>query len=193
LFIKIYASKDFNPVDSFKSQAMNPRKWLECAENMEAAIALLRPPLAEYCQRFSSDFTNDFYQVAFTARKLIGPFCLLSGYALECIFKGIIVGKGYQCIDKDNVIKFKNHNLLELAKQAGITPGSFIEEYTLKELTKQTVWKGRYPTAMKWNKQYTKEINGKVEDHSVTNFDIDIIDSLYAKSKEVLVKLLMRC
>ena len=177
--VRVLLSKNFKPEDSFKSKAMNPSKWLESAENLEAAIALVRPTLVECYRKFPSD---DYFQAA----KLIGPYYLLTGYALECLFKGIIICKGYQCVDAKRGIKFKGHNLVDLAKEAGIITGTYAEKYMLEELTRQTTWKGRYPTAIKWDKEYTNR-DGKIEHHGITPFNVELVDGLYSKAKGVLI------
>jgi hypothetical protein len=69
----------------------------------------------------------------------------LFGYALENIFKGILVSKQPTLVKADRLSdKLKEHNLLKLAAAAGIAL-SEKEKRILGWLTEVTIWKARYP------------------------------------------------
>lgn len=72
------------------------------------------------------------------------PAFSLFGYALENIFKGLLVSKEPTLVKADKLSdKLKEHNLLSLAAAAGITL-SDREKRILGWVTEVTIWKARY-------------------------------------------------
>jgi len=79
-------------------------------------------------------------------------YYMLIGFALENYYKGAILAK----LIKNSQIStngelessLKTHDLVNLAKQAGITIEK-TQESQLKHITEFTIWKGRYPLPIK--------------------------------------------
>lgn len=70
---------------------------------------------------------------------------MLAGMSLECLLKAVIVGEVPESNQKIELPRtLKTHNLLSLAKDAGIAV-SDDEEHCLRILTDHVVWAGRYP------------------------------------------------
>jgi hypothetical protein len=73
----------------------------------------------------------------------------LYGTALENVFKALIISNNRSLIGAHKLsAKVKSHNLVELAKAAGIAVPSR-EQYLLKWVSEVVIWKGRYPVPTK--------------------------------------------
>lgn len=89
--------------------------------------------------------------------QLWGPYYMLSGMAIECLAKGLIIANG-AFINKvsdffGKEIKASSHDLTPLVKLAGISI-SPQESRVLKALTENIEWVARYPAATGWEKAY---------------------------------------
>ncbi|MBU8875745.1 hypothetical protein KQ910_18370 [Reyranella sp. MMS21-HV4-11] len=81
------------------------------------------------------------------------PACLLYDYALESLFKGIVVAKDPSMIHDLKLAVPTTHALVALSKEADFSITS-TDEDNLDRLTVITTWSGRYPVArdiQKWH------------------------------------------
>jgi len=169
-----------------------PLSWFWSSEELETAAAILKEKVEDY---YNSQSRNPIGEA------VMGPYYLLTGFAMECLIKGIIVANGERVL-KNGKIKFvdgkdgkkvSQHNLIALADKAGITYNSD-ERQILKLLTESIEWAGRYPAPMRWDQEYKQlepgHYSGSTMEcltESYSNHDIPIIDKLYCRVKGILV------
>lgn len=127
------------PVIPFKHLAGNPRAWQETAHDLICAANLLNEAVQD-CDRFRSN-TSD------RRPHIWRSLMMLYGLAAENLIKAIIVAKNPTLASKGSLPKgFTNHNLSELARQAGL-PVSHSQEHLLKRL-REFVECGKYPVGL---------------------------------------------
>jgi hypothetical protein len=162
-----------------------PLSWYCSSEDLEAAAAILQEKVEEFYKNHDKNSVGE---------SVMGPYYMLTGFAMECLLKGIIVANGERVL-KNGKIKFidsgNQHDLIKLADKAGVIYNS-VERRMLKLLTENAEWAGRYPTPQRWD-QECKKIEPShygVTMESITepysNHDIPIIDRLYYRVKGVL-------
>jgi hypothetical protein len=115
-------------------------------------------------------------QIAFRDSFLFQESYLLYGYAIECLFKGILWGKKGGKLKQDGVMDgdLTNHDLPKFAKDCGLTLTK--GEVALLKILKIQVEEGKYPGPM-------KKANVRVREHNFENETAKgQIDALFAKA-----------
>lgn len=134
---------------------LNLNAWIDKAYKLLEASKILEPQLRDYWNIAITNFKEGRYSEGgepphSLPSDLHGPYFILISYALENLFKALIIQ------DRKNEIcggLLKNgklppiineHDLLKLAKNAHLNM-NITEEDLLIRLYRQSKWKGRYP------------------------------------------------
>ena len=134
-------------------RAKDPATWLDHAKTYLRAAELLRDQhLGSFAE--GADHDSNYWQDA----TLFLPTYLMGAYALELLYKAIIL-KSEAGIDPMTEWKGgKGHELAKLAKRAKVD-GADID--FLSELQQFSIWKGRYPISSNGENLYAwDEKNG---------------------------------
>ncbi len=124
----------------FKHLAGNPRAWQETAHDLICAANLLSEAVQDCDQRRS----NTGARCPNVWRSLM----MLYGLAAENLIKAIIVATSPSLASEGGLPRwFTNHNLVKLAKRAGL-PVSHSQEHLLKRL-QEFVECGKYPVGLR--------------------------------------------
>jgi hypothetical protein len=128
-------------VRSFNLFGKHPHLWLEQSLSLNrAAIALMRPE-AMWCK-------------AMTPQSNAPIALMLGSYAVETLLKMIILADKLNEIeppaDSRQSKEFlpKSHDLVDLAKRSKLLLNE-ADRALMKELTKYSIWAGRYPTPLR--------------------------------------------
>jgi len=179
----------------YLDQLLNPWFWIDKADKLFEASKVLEPRL------------RDFWNVVLTNAKegrynkggehpnpplpdLHGPYFILISYALENLFKALIIR------DRSDEIRsqfaqtgrlpslIKGHDLIRLSKKANIKM-DIKEEDILTRLSRQSKWKSRYPVPVELSdmQNLLKYSNSKV--YFTDYFKPDDLDQLNAIVKRV--------
>lgn len=151
--------KDRRHTDFWKEQhqsvAKVPFVWFMDGERLRRSYKILS-------DRANESFGNENYYSP------IGPALMLAGYALENIFKGILVKNDCEgAFDAKGKFKHKSHDLLVLAQNANILL-SDEEKELLEILTHSTVSSGRYPIPLYYDEMLPRVFN----DGSIALIDV---------------------
>lgn len=131
------------------------RSWVEKADKLFEASKLLEPQMRAFWDVVLTDAKEGRYNKGGESPNippvdLHGPYFILVSYALENLFKAIIIR------DRNDEIRsqfvqtgrlpslIKGHDLVKLSKEASITM-DISEEDILARLSRQARWKSRYP------------------------------------------------
>lgn len=156
------SGRSITPQQIFKA-AQSPTSWLLSGEHLEQAAEViieredqfLVPYLRTYddaVQRAIANYIQDGTKsghAEITARvPNYPPAQVLYAYAIENVFKGLIIANEPQLISSDKLDGvLKDHDLIALAARAGFTV-NVQEEPVLRALSELSVWAGRYPVAL---------------------------------------------
>jgi len=87
---------------------------------------------------------------------LITEYCLLMGYALENLIKGILMAEHPEFFKLDAKVKdIRSHNLVSLCKRCSLDI-TVDETELLKKLTDHIEWVGKYPVPLEISGMYPK-------------------------------------
>lgn len=89
--------------------------------------------------------------------RLLFPYLLLAGFALENALKGILVARNPEYVTEAGEFTKKGHKLLPLHLDCGFSPTKE-EIEVLKELTMYTEWRGRYPIPLVMDNMRTQGV-----------------------------------
>jgi len=134
---------------------LNPWLWLEKADKLLEASKLLEPQLRDYWNVVLTNAKEGKYNKGGAPPNpppsdLHGPYFILVSYALENLFKALIIR------DRSDEIRsqfaqtgrlpslINEHDLVRLSKKANIKM-DIKEEDILTRLSRQSKWKSRYP------------------------------------------------
>ena len=134
---------------------LNPRLWVAKADEMLEASKVLEPQLRQYWSVVMTNLKEEKYDKGSEhpdtpPPNLHGPYFILVSYALENLFKALIVGERSDEIRSHFFQKrrlpgmLKKHNLVKLSKEANMKV-DIKEEDILIRLSRQSKWKSRYP------------------------------------------------
>ncbi|MBM3118636.1 MAG: hypothetical protein FJ006_03645 [Chloroflexi bacterium] len=134
---------------------LNPRSWVEKADEMLEASKVLEPQLWKYWSVVLTNAKEGKYDKGgkhpnIPPPNLHGPYFILVSYALENLFKALIIGRRKDEIDSQFLQTgrlprlINEHNLVKLSKEANIEV-DIKEEDILTRLSRQSKWKSRYP------------------------------------------------
>ena len=183
----------------YLDQLLNPWFWIDKADKLLEASKVLEPRL------------RDFWNVVLTNAKegrynkggkppnppppdLHGPYFILISYALENLFKALIIR------DRSDEIRsqfaqtgrlpslIKGHDLVRLAKEASIKM-DIKEEDILRRLSRFSKWKSRYPVPVELSdlQNFLKYSDGKAyfTDYSKPD-DLEQLDAILKRVKDRL-------
>jgi len=145
-------------VAQYLEQLVNSRLWVNMADEMLEASKVLEPYLRQYWSIAMTKAKEKKYYKEKEYRytpppNLHGPYFILVSYALENLFKAIIVRERRdeirdQFFQKGMLPKLINeHNLVKLSKKAYIKT-DIKEEDILTRLSRLSKWKSRYPVSV---------------------------------------------
>ncbi len=178
---------------------LDPRLWMDKADKLLEASKTLEPQLREFWNVVQTNTKEGRYNKGgkppyIPPPDLHGPYFILVSYALEDLFKALIIR------NQSNEIRsqfFQNgrlpslinkHDLIKLSKDANIVFG-IIEEDVLIRLSRQSKWKSRYPVPIELSdiQNMQKYSNGKgyFTDYFKPD-DIDHLDSIVKRVKNTL-------
>jgi len=134
---------------------LNPRSWVEKADELLEASKVLEPQLRQYWSVVLTNAKDGKYEKGgeypdIPPPNLHGSYFILVSYALENLFKALIVGERSdeirsQFIQTGRLPRLINeHNLMKLSKEANMRV-DIKEEDILTRLSRQSKWKSRYP------------------------------------------------
>jgi hypothetical protein len=134
---------------------LNPWSWVQIADEMLEASKVLELQLRKYWSGVSTNAKERKYDKGgehpnIPPPNLHGPYFILVSYALENLFKALIIKRRRDEISSQfgqtgklpRLIK--THNLVKLSKEANIKV-DIGEEDILTRLSRQSEWKSRYP------------------------------------------------
>jgi hypothetical protein len=141
---------------------LNPYSWVVIADELLEASKVLEPQLRKYWSTSLVDTTERKQAEVeepphLPQPNLHGPYFILVSYALENLFKALIIGKRRDEISSQFLqegrlpMLIKTHNLVKLSKAAEIKI-DIGEEDILTRLSRQSEWKSRYPVPVELNK-----------------------------------------
>lgn len=121
---------------------------------------------------------------------LLTEYCVLMGYAIENLLKGILMGAHPEYFKPDaKITDVRSHNLISLCKRCSL-PFTSDEEDLLKRLTEHIEWVGKYPVPLEVSMMYPrKKINGTWDgplDKFSGNITKNIAERLYARFRDSL-------
>jgi len=166
---------------NYRSKAFWDVHWIMKARDLLESAKLIEPEVVRYWDNSrevlktkSGQFLPDYY---------LGTYFMLIAYAVENIFKAVIVRNN----SVDYKEKFKqtpkfpkelqSHSLVELAKQAGYSFNLY-EEDLLRRLTRSAIWYGRYPVPLDYKFSSNTEIFSDGKKRSVGWFGANDIPRL---------------
>ena len=134
---------------------LNLRLWVAKADEMLEASKVLEPQLRQYWSVVMTNAKEGKYDKGIEHSdtpppNLHGPYFILVSYALENLFKALIVGEQSDDISNQFLQTgrlprlLKEHNLVKLSKEANMKV-DIKEEDILIRLSRQSKWKSRYP------------------------------------------------
>jgi len=134
-------------IDCQKDRMFDAASWTKAAEGLIASASLLDSGASKYWDSKGTDKQE--------GESHLKTQLMLAGFALENIFKALIVQDQRDSLESEyssngklpNVLK--NHNLIDLAKQALLTLGDDGTKGLLGRLMRHSIWAGRYPVPIR--------------------------------------------
>jgi hypothetical protein len=179
----------------YLDQLLNPQLWLEKAAKLLEASEVLEPKLRDFWNIVLTNSREGRYNKGAPPPErppsdLHGPYFILVSYALENLFKALIIrdrsdeirGQFGQTGKLPSLIKA--HDLVRLSKKANIKI-DITEEDVLTRLSRFSKWKSRYPVPVELSdmQNIIKYSNG--EGYFTDYFEPDDLDKLNAIIKRV--------
>ena len=179
----------------YLDQLLEPWFWVDKADKLLEASKVLEPQLRDYWNVVLTNAKEGRYNEGgkppnLPPSDLHGPYFILVSYALENLFKAIIIRDRNDEIRRQfaqtgrlpNLIK--KHELVRLAKEANIKI-DIKEEHVLNRLSRQSKWKSRYPVPVELSdmRNILKHSNGK--EYFTDYFKPDDLDELNTIVKRV--------
>lgn len=128
----------------------DPRFWLKQAKELDRAATLLWDAISYSLQKASKvEVGSELTLTEVPFINLGGVFWLNAGFALENLFKALIIQD-----QPDSVIngvpskRLRTHNLLKLAKKLATVEADLVEGFYLWVGSRCVQWSGRYPVAL---------------------------------------------
>ena len=174
---------DWNEVyrDLYKAKAFDKGSWLECADNLLESARLLEPKIRELWHSYRAHLNDR--NVLPSQDHYHGPYFMLVAFAVENILKAAIVQAGAAELtarfEKDSKFpkELKGHDLLALAKAAGVSIGFEVEDL-LRRLTRNAIWSGRYPVPIYHDDSQPGEVYSDGTKYSVAFFGAKDVERL---------------
>ena len=136
-------------MDSPDRYAHDAFRWLRTAKQLDHAAMLIWSAIQRDFERLQANKSREAKLDDYPFSGLGGVFWLNGGFALENLFKGIIIQDDPSMVTNGVISKsLKSHNLLELAALALVDLDP-IEGFFLDVGTACATWAGRYPTSLR--------------------------------------------
>ena len=175
-----------------------PKQWLASARSLRDAAESIFIDQALVERKFHGDTRTapkqEIMPGVFLATMVevpnYAPAQMLYAYAMENLLKGIQVSNNPSLVSEDRLSKTLNtHNLLCLAKEAGLTITRGHERRILDTLQWISQWGGRYPSAIRSNDMMPPGDDGELINPVLFQWQEDhpIIRILYTRFEAVLV------
>jgi hypothetical protein len=157
----------------FKYGFLLPSAWKRRGAKLKYAAGrlfdLYYDAVTRFLQRFSKDAeegtgpiaswytaTEDELSKEVTDISLLTEYCLLMGYALENLLKGILMAEHPEYFKPDTKITdIRSHNLVSLCERCSLQI-TVDEEELLKKLTDHIEWVGKYPVPLELSGMYPR-------------------------------------
>jgi hypothetical protein len=186
----------------FKYGFLLPSSWKRKANRLKYAADRLFDLYFESVTRFLARFTKEAEEgigpiaswhtaseeelgKEVTDISLITEYCLLMGYALENLLKGILMAEHPEYFKPDSKITdISSHNLISLCKRCSLQITADEEELLIK-LTDHILWVGKYPVPLELSGMYPRRKSDGTWDGPGDIFNGQdtkkIVESLYTK------------
>jgi len=183
----------------YLDQLLNPQLWLDKADKLLEASEVLKPKLRDYWNIVRTNAREERYNKGGlppkkTPSELHGPYFILVSYALEDLFKTLIIR------DRSEEIRsqfgqtgrlpslINGHDLVSLSKRANFKT-DITEEDILRRLSRFSKWKSRYPVPVELSdmQNIIKYSNGRgyFTDYFKPD-DVDQLDTIIKRVKDHL-------
>lgn len=172
---------------NYESKAFWNIHWLNSAKCLLASAEELEPKIIELWENYRARSKDN--KVPLMADYFQGPYFMLVAFALENLFKAVLVSKKSSQYKKEFREKchfpkdLKSHDLVALAKTADFE-FSLEEEDLLRRLTRHAEWAGRYPVPLHYRKSAAAEKFSDGKEYLVSWFGGDDLDRL----RELMLK-----
>ena len=172
----------------YLDQLLEPWFWVDKADKLLEASKLLEQQLRDYWSVVLTNAKEGRYNEGgeppnIPPLDLHDPYFILVSYALENLFKAIIIRDRSDEIRRQFVQAgslpnlIKTHELARLAREANIKI-DIKEEHVLKRLSRWVKWKSRYPVPVELSdmRSFLRHSNGK--EYFVDYFKPDVLDEI---------------
>jgi hypothetical protein len=142
-----------NLANKFKQSLLDPDAWEQTAQHLFCAAALLEPKIDEFWNRRRSGVGGSSSWRSWDD-EFVAIYFMLRTYAIENLLKAKIIQKKRVQLEaklqSSKVLpkQLRQHDLYQLALDAGLGALAKEEEALLRRLTRSSVWYGRYPVPL---------------------------------------------
>ena len=178
---------------SYESTTFSYTHWLDVARSLLASAKELEPKITELWETYRGMSKNP--DAPIKTDHYHRPYFMLMSFAIENLFKAIIVLKNYRELRQSYLQKtgefpnkLKGHDLVKLAAKAEFK-FSLEEEILLRRLMRHGIWAGRYPVPLDYRISGTSERLSDGSESHVSWFganEIDRINVLVTRITELL-------
>lgn len=193
---KKLAGQELIFLTEYLERLLNWELWIDKAEELLVAAEALERRVRSFWEVIEVDFKEGRYSEGGEVphkppQNLQGAYFMLIAYALENLFKAVIIWKDQDTL-RNEVLSTggklpeiaKNHDLVRLAKetQFRINVG---DEDLLTRLTWNSVWAGRYPLPVECGGLKNVKVYSDGKGYLVAYFQSSDIDRLIALAQRV--------
>jgi len=182
------------------------RLWTDKAEELLTAASVVEPLVREHWNVVTTNFNEGRYSYdgGKTSRtppiNLQGPYFVLVAYALENLFKAVIIQQDKKehgdhiSVNRQQRLlsRIIGHDLVALAGAAQLII-NVSEEDLLVRLSQNSIWAGRYPVPVDWDKLRNAEVYSDGKSYLTACFyphDVDRLKTLVQRVKTHVTKAL---
>ena len=172
---------------NYESKAFWNIHWLNSARCLLASAMELEPKIVELWENLRAHSKDK--SVLLKADHFQGPYFMLVAFALENLFKAVLVRENsweYKQQFRETrqfPNELKGHDLVELARKANYQ-FDLEDEDLLRRLTRHAFWAGRYPVPLDYKRSAVAEEFSDGKEHHVSWFggsDVDRLKTLISK------------
>ena len=180
--------------------------WTDKVEELLTAASALEPLVREHWNVAIANFDEGRYNYdggkspRTPPINLQGPYFMLVAYALENLFKVVMIqqdkkehGDHISVKRQERLLnRIKGHDLVALAEAAQLTI-NVSEEDLLVRLSQNSIWAGRYPVPVDWDKLKNVKVYSDGKSYLTACFyphDVDRLNALVRRVKTRVTKVL---
>ena len=170
---------------------LDHEEWVRKADQLLESAALFQLKIKETWEKWREGKAQSDHFIA--------GYFMFSSFALENLFKAIIILRDRKIIEKslNNRCglpkKIGKHNLYDLAKECGFRHLDAGDEELLKKLSRSATWYGRYPVPImpdKFKTDFISELDKEpISTSSYSSDDEDDIQRWILRARERLAEL----